>query len=85
MRLDDYVFYKAYIFAELVSKQSRSDSLGVFVVAVLEMFTIFSVLMYYKVFLNPQTLVLKEKLTYIIVGGLIMIPNGYHYFRKDYY
>ena len=86
MRLDDYIYYKIYKSVEYVSKPPFwSDAKATFALIVLELFLLSSGLMYYRAFFDPQTLIVKQKLTWVIMLGLLIIPNSYRYYNKDYY
>jgi hypothetical protein len=86
MRLGDYIFYKVYRFSEMVSDPKIwSDLKAIFVLVVMEILLVFSIINYYKIFIDPFTSLMHHKLTFLIIGCVLGIPNYYHFFHNKNY
>jgi hypothetical protein len=80
-----YLFYKFYRMSEAAPSRWWSEWKASLALDALIGFFIFSLLIYYKVLINPYTHIGGKTETIIVMGILILIPNYFIFHHGDYW
>lgn len=78
-----YLFYKFYKMSEAAPSRWWSEWKASLALDMVIFFFIFSLLIYYAVFINPYTNVGGETETIVILGIMILVPNYFVFHHRD--
>lgn len=78
-----YLFYKFYRMSEAAPSRWWSEWKASLALDTLIFFFIFSLLIYYAVFINPHTNIGGEIETIVVLGILILVPNYFVFHHRD--
>lgn len=78
-----YLFYKFYRMSEAAPSRWWSEWKASLALDMVIFFFVFSLLIYYAVFINPYTNVGGETDTIVILGILILVPNYFVFHHRD--